>query len=213
MDFDIQRLAIVIPPLLVALIIHECAHAWMANRLGDDTAAREGRLTLNPLAHLDPLGTLMLLFSGLIGWAKPVPVNPVNLRNPVRDMTLVALAGPLSNLALAVVVAILCWVYVGLGLESRLPESIHVPLLSMLFMAGPMNIGLALFNMLPIPPLDGFRVLSYFLKAETQQTILQYQPFILIGFLVLLWLGFFNVILFPMIGVIWSVISPIWLFI
>lgn len=203
MVLDIQRLAIIIPPLLVALIVHECAHAWVANRLGDDTAAKEGRLTLNPLAHLDPLGTIMLLFSGLIGWAKPVPVNPANMRNPVRDMTLVALAGPLSNLALAVVAAILWWLYAGLGLDSRLPESIHLPLSTMLFLAGPMNIGLALFNMLPIPPLDGFRVLSYFIKAETQQKIMKYQLIIFIGFLALMWLGFFSSILMPLIMTIW----------
>ena len=101
----ILKIILTAPPILLALTIHECAHAWVANRLGDPTAKMLGRVTLNPIKHLDPIGTLMLFFSGLFGWAKPVPVNPRNFRNIGRDMMWVSLAGPLSNLALAAVSA------------------------------------------------------------------------------------------------------------
>ena len=97
----IQRLIISAPPILLALTVHECSHAYTAYKLGDPTAKMLGRVTLNPIKHLDPIGTIMLFFSGLFGWAKPVPVNPRNFSNLSRDMMLTALAGPVSNLALA----------------------------------------------------------------------------------------------------------------
>lgn len=106
-DFDIRGTMMLVVPVLLALTVHEYAHALAAYRLGDDTAKNEGRLTLNPLVHLDPLGTIMLFFSQLFGWAKPVPFNPGNFKNPVRDTTLVALAGPVSNFITAIVVVIL----------------------------------------------------------------------------------------------------------
>src|SRR4030066_814004 len=102
----ILKIILTAPPILLALTIHECAHAWVANRLGDPTAKMLGRVTLNPIKHLDPIGTLMLFFSGLFGWAKPVPINPRNFRNMSRSIVLVSLAGPLSNLALAALFAI-----------------------------------------------------------------------------------------------------------
>lgn len=139
--------------LLLGITIHEFAHAWAADRLGDPTARYMGRLTLNPMAHLDPLGTIMFLVSLVygfgIGWGKPVPVNPRNIRKlpVVTGMGLIALAGPLSNLLLAFVLALL-WRF------STYPR------LASFFVAGVFaNVGLALFNLLPLPPLDGFDVL------------------------------------------------------
>ncbi len=139
--------------ILVGITIHEFAHAWAANKLGDPTARYLGRLTLNPLAHLDPLGTIMFLvslFYGFgIGWGKPVPVNPRNIRKlPIlTGMGLIALAGPLSNLLLASILA--------LALRFPLPSALSYFLLAGVFA----NVGLALFNMLPLPPLDGYDVL------------------------------------------------------
>ena len=136
--------------LLIAIDVHEFAHAWMANELGDSTARYYGRLSLNPLVHLDPMGTIMMLFSIVygfgIGWGKPVPVNPVYLRKGPRvGMGMVAAAGPLSNLMLAAIVAVP--IRQGLPLPWRL--------VNLLLIVISVNIGIALFNLLPIPPLDG----------------------------------------------------------
>ena len=146
--------------LLIAIDVHEFAHAWMANELGDPTARYQGRLSLNPLVHLDPMGTMMMLFSVLsgfgIGWGKPVPVNPLYLRRGPRvGMGMVAAAGPVSNLILAAMVA----VPIRLGLP--LPWS----LLNLLLILISVNISIALFNLLPIPPLDGASILRGILST------------------------------------------------
>lgn len=142
--------------LVMVLTFHECSHAWVAYRLGDPTAKREGRLTLNPLAHIDLIGTLMLFLVG-IGWGKPVPVNPQNFEKPVRDEALTALAGPAANLILAFVAAI-PYSYLSSG--------------SPLFLLGEavlnLSVVLFLFNMLPIPPLDGSKFVAIFLPRRFQ---------------------------------------------
>jgi Zn-dependent protease len=146
--------------ITVSLTFHEAAHAWTAFRLGDSTAADEGRLTLNPLAHFDIMGTLMIIFAP-IGWAKPVPVNPRNFKNPGRDMSLVALAGPASNIVLALIActayAILRHGAMDLGWFRLLSTFIT------------MNFGLAIFNLLPVFPLDGSKALSLVLPNRTAQ--------------------------------------------
>jgi len=146
--------------LLVAIDVHEFAHAWMANELGDPTARYYGRLSLNPLVHLDPMGTIMMLFSIFygfgIGWGKPVPVNPLYLRKGPRvGMGIVAAAGPLSNLMLAAVVAV----------PIRLGLSLPWWLVGVLLIVIRVNIGIALFNLLPIPPLDGASILRGILST------------------------------------------------
>jgi Zn-dependent protease len=145
--------------LTVSLTFHEAAHAWVAFRLGDDTARRMGRLSLNPLVHMDPLGSLMI-FGGMgIGWAKPVPVDPRNIRNPRSGLPLVAFAGPLSNLILALV---------GVVLHSLFAASIYetgwYTMLSMFIHA---NLALAVFNLLPIMPLDGSKIITTFMSDKT----------------------------------------------
>ena len=174
--------------LLLSLTFHEFFHAWSAWRLGDDTAARMGRLTLNPIAHIDPVGTLLLpLLGAPIGWAKPVPVNPSRCRRGVSMSTgdiLVSAAGPASNLLLALIAA------VALGLLARFAPSAVEPgsaPLSLLHGLIYLNAGLALFNILPIPPLDGSHVVGNLVPYRFRGAWEQFQslaPFLLIGLVV-----------------------------
>ena len=158
--------------LLLAISFHEAAHAWAANRLGDPTARHNGRLTLNPIAHLDPLGTLALIFVH-IGWGKPVPVNPHNLKHPSRDNFLIALSGPAVNLLLALLGAGILYFTVNIEfLASFLSTFISL------------NIILMVFNLLPIPPLDGSKIWHLILSDESYYTLEQMGPFILIAVLV-----------------------------
>jgi Zn-dependent protease len=165
--FDLaQRLQSLIV-LLLSLTVHEFFHAWTAWRLGDDTAARMGRLTLNPIAHMDPIGTLLLPLLGVpFGWAKPVPVNPANFRRGVRMSTgdiLVSVAGPLSNLGLALLAAVVKGLLIRFGPQAIPVGGVADVLLDSLVL---MNIGLAVFNILPFPPLDGSHVVGSLVPAR-----------------------------------------------
>jgi Zn-dependent protease len=159
-----ERFIIRIPVILLALTIHEVAHAWTALRRGDTTARDEGRITLNPLPHLDLLGTLMLM-TGLFGWAKPVPVNPYNLRKPKRDIMLVSLAGPLSNMILAFIFGIIMQVLVASAPQLFTGDAGRY-LVLFLILAFQINCGLAFFNLLPFYPLDGSKVVAGFLPDK-----------------------------------------------
>ena len=179
----LQGLVLKIPALLLAVTVHEVAHGLVADRLGDPTARLQGRLTLNPLPHLDPLGALAFVLVGF-GWAKPVPVNARNLRRPVRDMACVAAAGPLSNFAMAFVGLVL------LVLVTRASGSAFVlePLAGLLRYVYAFNLGLAIFNLIPLPPLDGGHFLPYLLPRGSWtllRQIEQYGPFLLLLLLML----------------------------
>ncbi|MEI7792002.1 MAG: site-2 protease family protein [Candidatus Berkelbacteria bacterium] len=163
--------------LIIGITVHEYAHAWMAHRCGDDTAKFEGRLTLNPLAHLDPLGTVMLFVVGF-GWGKPVPINPNNM-NKKSDELKVAFAGIVTNLILAFILAIPIRIALMQGI---LIESSAV--LSFLNIIVDLNIILAVFNILPIPPLDGSHLVEYFLNRESKYAYQTVGPFILIGVII-----------------------------
>ena len=179
-----------LPLSILSLSIHEFAHAWSAARLGDDTAEREGRLTLNPIAHIDLLGTILLPLLGVpFGWAKPVPVNPARFRRDVsmgRGMAITAAAGPLSNVVLATLSAVL------LGLAFRfVPDLVDSGTAGRFFLVNMvrLNVGLALFNMIPLPPLDGSRIVAWLLPYRLQQqwhALEQLAPFLLIG---IFWFG------------------------
>ena len=175
---------------LVALPIHEYAHGYAAYRMGDNTAYRQGRLTLNPLVHIDPLGTLALVLFGF-GWAKPVKINPLNFENPKKGMMLSALAGPLSNVGLAFISMIfykLSYIPVYMGMSGAFIMTVQTFLLYMISI----NITLAVFNFIPIPPFDGSRIATYFLPQRIYFKIMQYENIIFIGLLVILWLGFLD---------------------
>ena len=175
--------------LLFSLTIHELAHAWTANRLGDSTARRLGRLSLNPVVHIDPIGIvlpLVLLASGagmIIGWAKPVPVNPMNLANPRRDFLLISVAGPVSNVLIAVVASLVLRV-VPAGPIPVAGIDFAGWLFAIAFLAFQLNLWLAVVNMIPVPPLDGGNILAGLLPdrlANAYDRVLR--PY---GFLILL---------------------------
>lgn len=192
MDFDfnafMRQLIIQAPPLLFALTIHELAHGYVAWRLGDPTAKNAGRLTLNPLKHLDPLGVLAFIIMK-IGWAKPVPVNPMYFRNPRQDMLKVALAGPGANILLAVASAAIAHMVVNFF--TFLPYAILQPLISMLIASVWINIMLAVFNCIPIPPLDGSKVLMGLLSPQSARSFAKLEPY---GFFILLALFYTGII-------------------
>ena len=187
----IEVLILLIPVLVFALVFHEFSHAWVANKLGDPTARYSGRLTLNPLAHLDPFGSLMILFVGF-GWAKPVPVDSRYLANPRVDMMKIAFAGPAANLLLA---------FVGGTIIRTDLVSDSITLMILLFTQ--INIMLAVFNMIPIPPLDGSQIFSSIMIRRYPELVYKlqmYGPQILLG---LIMIGYFT-----RISPIWIVMSP-----
>jgi Zn-dependent protease len=156
------RAVAALPVLLLALPFHECAHGVVANMLGDDTAKREHRLTLNPFRHLDPIGALCILFTGF-GWAKPVPVNPYHFKHRKEDMALTALAGPLSNLILAFL-SLLVFVFLKHFIDNA--STLYLILGYFIQTFATINISLCIFNLIPIPPLDGSRLLALFLPEN-----------------------------------------------
>jgi len=180
-----------------ALTIHEFSHGWVAWKLGDPTAKNAGRLTLNPLAHIDPIGTillpLMLIMTHspfIFGWAKPVPVDFYNLRNPKRDMVWVGLAGPMANIILAIVLSFFLKILVLTGGN---------PLSAILSYAIIINLLLAVFNALPIPPLDGSRVLIGLLPRELAIRYARIEPYGFIIIIGLLWLGMIGSVIWPIV--------------
>lgn len=189
MNNFITELLLLAPPLLFALTLHEFAHGFVAYRLGDPTAKAAGRLTLNPLKHLDPLGTIAFFFIK-IGWAKPVPVNAGYFKNPKKDMLWVALAGPATNLILAIVSAVLTkgvWLLATILPYSTATEAILVPLNAMLIASVWINLVLCIFNFLPIPPLDGSRILTGLLPDQMALSYMRLERF---GFIIIIVLAF-----------------------
>ncbi|MCK5586436.1 site-2 protease family protein, partial [Candidatus Bipolaricaulota bacterium] len=208
MNFDlVLDIALSLIAIFTAIVLHEVAHGYMALRLGDPTARDLGRLTLNPLAHIDPIGTILvpltlavlnalgILNAPLFGWAKPVPINPRNFRNPFRGMLFVALAGPGTNIVLALGTAL-----IGRLLLLMVPQSLNmaspsfgihllIALFTLLRHFVIYNLFLAVFNLIPIPPLDGSRVLTYFLPTEGRRIMLSLERYGFLIFAVLFYLG------------------------
>lgn len=210
MDDTLFRVAALIIPLIFAIVFHEVAHGWVARALGDPTAARLNRLSLNPLRHVDPVGTvilpgiLALTKAPIFGWAKPVPVNAHRLNNPRRDMMLVAAAGPGSNLVLAGIAAVLLGLMVrfGAGQEAG-PVDLFIAANLNNFIL--INTFLALFNLLPIPPFDGSHIVEGLLPDQAARTYARLRPFglplLFLFLLVIPWA-------FPGLGIVENVVVP-----
>ena len=173
--------------VVVAILpIHECAHAFVAHKLGDDTGKYNGRMTLNPMRHLDPIGALSLFLVGF-GWAKPVPVNPSNFKNRKAGMALTALAGPVSNLIVAFIAVLLLRINFEIAMMNLdyYYGTLYTVIYTFLYLLSVINIGLAVFNFLPIPPLDGSRILCFFLPDRVEEWFYRYQQIISIVFIAL----------------------------
>ncbi len=198
---DLKTFLLSLPIILIALVFHEVSHGYIAMKLGDPTARNLGRLTLNPLKHLDPIGTVcMVLFH--FGWAKPVPVNTRYFKKPKRDMALTALAGPVMNFLLGFV-GVLIWmilssVFISTNVitgvdsstrsyiySSNIAETAHY----FFQMFATLNVSLGVFNLIPVPPLDGSRILFVFLPTKAYFAVMKYERFIMLGFFVLLYAG------------------------
>ena len=158
-----------LPGLVLAITVHEYFHARTSDKYGDPTPERQGRLTLNPLAHLDPVGTICLLFAGF-GWGKPVEIDPTYYRNPAKESMKVALAGPLSNFVLALIMTVIFGIGLFLTYAGIIPANNTTQLILMLIWgAVVINISLGVFNLLPFPPLDGSKIYRYFLKGKAKE--------------------------------------------
>lgn len=200
--------------LLLAISAHEAAHAWMSWKFGDDTARLLGRVTLNPNAHIDPIGTLLIpimmfifssagVFMPLMGWGKPTPVNPLRWRNKDLANVMVSLAGIIANTLIAAIgFIILKFIYLNGGPDVVLPQSFKDPIELFLWSLLMMNVSLAVFNLLPFPPLDGSKVLETFLPASMQPLLEMLEQYGYIILMILIWMGVVGAIITPVMRII-----------
>jgi Zn-dependent protease len=219
-DFEPGQLIIYIVVLLFAISAHEAAHAWMSNRFGDDTARLLGRITLNPIAHTDPIGTLLIpivnffmasagIGFGLIGWGKPTPVNPLRWRNKDLANVMVSAAGIMANFAIALTALLIIKIlqYSGVVSYSTLLGSVSEPLSLFLLMTLTMNVSLVVFNLLPIPPLDGSKILETFMPASFQPVYSMLEHYSYVILLLGMYFGIFGYIYRPIMYVVMQLVT------
>lgn len=213
MDFSSIARQIIVSafPILIAITFHELSHGFVANKLGDPTAKMMGRLTLNPVAHIDPIGTILMplmliIFTNgqfVFGYAKPVPINPMNFKNPKKDMAISAAAGPITNLLLAILSMLILRLLI-IPLAALFPESLSVTVIEPLIMIFKssviINVVLAVFNMIPIPPLDGGRVLIGFLPYRHAVSFSKIEPYGFIIVILLIATGIANYFVLPLVN-------------
>jgi Zn-dependent protease len=214
----IPRLVIYMVVLLLAISAHEAAHAWMSYKFGDDTARLLGRITLNPVAHTDPIGTLLIPIVGfvfgamgggrlpLIGWGKPTPVNPLRWRQKDLANVMVSIAGILANLLIAIIAFTILKVLIVSGLIDSMSDSLVEPVLLFLQFLLTMNVSLAVFNLLPFPPLDGSKILDTFLPASMQPLMAMLEQYGFLILIILMYMGFFSAIISPILGFVYSLL-------
>jgi len=205
----IQKIALVVPGFLLAITVHEYTHGYVALRLGDPTAKLAGRLSFNPLSHIDPIGAIVLVLTQLIGWAKPVPVDPRFFRNPRTGMMWVSLGGPAANMvtavALAIVLHAILFVLGGLTV-GQAAFYFLLPVIQILRFAVYINVALAIFNLVPVPPLDGSKILAGLLPREMAYQMERLEPYGFIVLILLLFSGVINYIIYPPIHLIASLL-------
>jgi Zn-dependent protease len=194
-----QQIALMAVPILVAVTFHELAHGLVADRLGDPTPRSAGRLTLNPIKHLDPIGAIVFIITRTIGWARPVPVNPYNFKDPVKGMLYVSLAGPLTNFLIAFIASLIYKAILNLQVDPQVADRIVVPLALMVRYTVILNIGIGVFNLLPVPPLDGSKILMGLLPPRLAMRYARIEPFGFIILLGLIILGIVDIIIFPVV--------------
>ena len=213
----IPQLLIYMVVLLLAISAHEAAHAWMSNKFGDDTARLLGRITLNPAAHIDPIGTLLIPILSfvlgnmggpgaripLIGWGKPTPVNPLRWRNKDMANVMVSAAGIMANLFIAICAFTIIKLLLMTGSFGSIPVSLQEPIGIFLEFLLTMNISLAVFNLLPFPPLDGSKILETFLPASAQPFLTALEQYGYIILMLLIYIGFFNAIIRPIMRLVY----------
>lgn len=214
--FNLVNILINVPIALLAICGHELAHAWVSYKLGDPTPKYEGRLTLNPLAHLDPIGAILMIFTGF-GWAKPVGVNPMYYKDRKKGMALVALAGPMANLLMAFLGLLVGALLVVGGSFLNLSDSTLYNIFGVFSAFAFRNLCLMVFNLIPIPPLDGSKILGMFLPNRIYYNVLQYERYAMLLIMLLSVSGVFNSIigggvqLFygALIRLVWAIISVV----
>jgi len=190
----IQQIVLIAPGFLLAITVHEFTHGYIAYRLGDPTAKMAGRLTFNPISHLDPIGTIILVLTQMIGWAKPVPVDPRYFKNPRMDMVWVSLGGPAANLVTAAALAVLLHLIllsIGGQFVRHTSAFFLKPMIQMIAGGVTINVVLAIFNLIPVPPLDGSKILAGLLPARQAYEYEKLEPY---GFIILIVLIFTNAV-------------------
>ena len=201
-------LVLTLPAVLIAITFHEYAHALAADKLGDDTPRRQGRLTLNPLAHLDPIGSIMLVFAGF-GWGKPVEINPRNFNRTVtmsKGEAIVSIAGPLMNFILAIVFSIIYFAIAKFA-PTFIFTQLGIIIITLIQITIMINVGLGVFNLIPLPPLDGSKVLSHFLPYNAKDWFARYSQVFYVVFVVLWITGIAGDIISPIINLVYTGIT------